>query len=92
MTELLLLNWNKDKIELKSRKIRNRDLYRIEAKIKENKEYNRKLIQEGKEIVLKELDEQINACIKLRKPLSTRTNDKIWYAQKVLEQIKQKVA
>lgn len=31
--------------------------------IKEAKEYDEKLIQEGKQIVLKELDEQINACI-----------------------------
>jgi len=37
MTSLVLMNWNKDKIELKSRKACGKDRYVIEVKLKEKK-------------------------------------------------------
>ena len=37
MTSFILINWNKDKINLKSRKVRGEDRYQIEASIKEPK-------------------------------------------------------
>lgn len=35
MTELIFINWDKGKVELKSRKVRNEDKYIIEARVKE---------------------------------------------------------
>ena len=44
MTNLFLLNYNANKIELKSRKLRGKDAYRIEAKLN-TKEKNRSIIK-----------------------------------------------
>lgn len=59
--------------------------------IREDCECYQEGMKRERDRILMLIDKQLNACKVLRKPLSTRTNDKIWYAQRVLEELKQKI-